>query len=140
MNKKVSWGIRFVYFVLPLIVFAAAIFYMSSLGNVETPLTFHLSDKFLHMLAYSLFGWLLIRALHFGRREPISKKLLFIAVLIGAFYGLTDEFHQYFVPGRHSEFLDWLADAIGVFLGAELYRRLHRFEMQIVQFASKSLS
>jgi len=140
MNKQVSWGIRFVYFILPIFLFSAAIFYMSSLGNVEVPISFNLSDKLLHMLAYSLFGWLLIRALHFGKIDPISKKLLFFSVLIGSLYGLSDEFHQYFVPGRHSEFLDWLADAIGVFLGAEFYRKLHRFEMQIVQFASKSLS
>ena len=140
MNRKVGWGIRFVYFVLPIIIFATAIFYMSSLKNVEAPITFHLSDKFFHMLSYSLFGWLLIRALHFGRMDPISKKLLILSVLIGSFYGLSDEIHQYFVPGRHSEFLDWLADTVGVFLGAELYRRLHRLEMQIIQFASKSLS
>jgi VanZ family protein len=31
--------------------------------------------------------------------------------------GTLDEFHQYFVPGRQSDVLDLLADAVGIALG-----------------------
>ena len=31
-------------------------------------------------------------------------------VIIASIYGMFDEIHQMFVPGRSAEFLDWLAD------------------------------
>jgi len=38
--------------------------------------------------------------------------------LIGSAYGAIDEIHQYFVPGRNSDILDWVANTIGSILGA----------------------
>jgi VanZ family protein len=35
------------------------------------------------------------------------------AFVIAVAYGVTDEFHQHFVPGRHMDPLDLLMDAIG---------------------------
>ena len=40
-----------------------------------------------------------------------------VLILLGALYGLTDEWHQSFVPGREVSALDWLADLCGVTLG-----------------------
>ncbi|MDH3980911.1 MAG: VanZ family protein, partial [Gammaproteobacteria bacterium] len=37
-----------------------------------------------------------------------------------ALYGVLDEFHQSFVPGRNADVLDVLADASGALLGAGL--------------------
>ena len=37
-----------------------------------------------------------------------------LAILVGIFYGITDEFHQSFVPGRSSSEWDVLADSVGV--------------------------
>jgi VanZ family protein len=39
------------------------------------------------------------------------------AWLIAAVYAATDEFHQYFVPGRSSEFRDVCIDALGALVG-----------------------
>jgi VanZ family protein len=41
-------------------------------------------------------------------------------------YGVSDEFHQYFVPGRSVEALDVLADALGGLLGAWMMYQLCR--------------
>ena len=38
-------------------------------------------------------------------------------VVIGAFYGASDEWHQRFVPGRSPSLGDWAADVAGVVLG-----------------------
>jgi VanZ family protein len=54
-----------------------------------------------------------------------QEKFLFLkmnfvvsTIIIGSMYGLSDEFHQYFVEGRTMDFWDWIADSIGVTLGA----------------------
>ena len=128
MDKKIKRGFRFTYFVLPIFLFAGTIFYISSLSIVSVPsLGIDFEDKLIHMFVYFIFGWLLIRALHFGKHEPISKKMMIVSILIGFLYGFSDELHQYFVPGRSSEFWDWLADAIGILLGTEFYRRFYKF-------------
>ena len=129
MNSK--RGFRFTYFVLPIVLFAGMIYYVSSIPSVAVPsLGIDFEDKLIHIVVYFVFGWLLIRALHFGKQEPISKKILIFSVILGLLYGLSDELHQYFIPGRFSEFWDWLADGIGILLGIEFYRRFYKVELQ----------
>jgi VanZ family protein len=36
-----------------------------------------------------------------------------VSLLIASLYGVSDEVHQAFVPGRDSSPFDWLADTIG---------------------------
>jgi VanZ family protein len=36
-----------------------------------------------------------------------------VTILIASLYGMTDEGHQHFVPGRSMSTLDWVADTIG---------------------------
>jgi len=139
LDKNTKRGFRVIYFVLPIFLFAGAIYYISSLSKVSVPsLGIDFEDKLIHMFVYFIFGWLLIRALHFGKHESISKKLMMFSILIGLLYGFSDEIHQYFVPGRSSEFWDWLADAIGILIGTEFYRRFYKFELQLVQYAVKT--
>jgi VanZ family protein len=59
-------------------------------------------------LAYALLGFLLGRGL--GGLYP--------AFFLAALYGLVDEGHQSFVPGREAFGLDLLADFLGAYLGA----------------------
>lgn len=66
------------------------------------------ADKVGHALAYAVLGALLTLAT--GR--------VWAAVLIAALFGVTDEIHQYFVPGRYSEALDVVADTAGALIGA----------------------
>jgi VanZ family protein len=44
-------------------------------------------------------------------------------------FGVSDEFHQAFVPGRSVEILDGVADLVGGFLGAVLSERRARAAM-----------
>src|SRR3954463_8185936 len=71
------------------------------------------TDKDLHALLYSGLGILLIRALARGRRAGVTGRIVVAAVVIATLYGVTDEFHQYFVPPRQVEALDVMADGIG---------------------------
>lgn len=45
-----------------------------------------------------------------------------IAILMAFLFGVTDEIHQRFVPGRSSSPLDLIPDLIGAWAGVRLYR------------------
>ncbi len=50
-----------------------------------------------------------------------SKWPALLAVLIVSAFGVTDEWHQSFVPGRDCDVFDWLADTLGAALAVTLY-------------------
>ena len=50
----------------------------------------------------------------------ISAKFFFLSWLIGAVYAVSDEAHQYFVPGRACELRDMIIDACGAAVGVLL--------------------
>lgn len=74
-----------------------------------------MSDKVLHFIAYSIFGFMLYKAL---TEESWVKRKWFSAFFVATAYGMTDEFHQYFVPMRETDLLDLFADAAGGGAGA----------------------
>ena len=91
-------GIRSLYFVFPMLLCASGIFYVSSLESVNIPeMGVNFEDKILHFFAYFVFGWLLIRALHFGKPQPIFLKLMLISIFLGFLYGVSYELHQFFL-------------------------------------------
>lgn len=52
--------------------------------------------------------------------------LALAAVAIASLYGVTDEFHQSFVPDRACDPVDWLVDTAGAALGAVIARKAIR--------------
>ncbi len=70
-------------------------------------------DKILHAIEYVPLGFLWSRLF---RGSPVRRLALGWAAACA--FGLTDELHQAFVPGRHAGPGDWLADAAGGLLGA----------------------
>ena len=99
---------------LPVVVWAAVIFALSSIPSLSTGLgTWDtLLRKAAHMTEYAILGGLLLRAL--GRELP--------ALLAGVAYAVTDEIHQHFVEGRHASALDVALDGAGVAVGIFLVR------------------
>jgi len=95
----------------PVVLCMAAIFVVSSLSRA--PLPEGMSDKTGHVLGYAGLGLTVARALAggLGRRFGIRGAVLAVAITVA--YGMTDEFHQRFVPGRSSDIRDVYADAIG---------------------------
>jgi VanZ family protein len=104
--QKEGSGKRGLYLVLAL-GWMGALWYFSSLPATGAGLP-HPWDKGAHLLAYALLGFLLGRGL--GGLYP--------AFFLAALYGLVDEWHQSFVPGREAFGLDLLADFLGAYLGA----------------------
>ncbi len=102
---------------LPALVLMGTIFYISSQPAPEIFRTKYIfsQDKFLHIAVYFALAIFLARAFVWEGKEW-GKKWLWIAVGLSAFYGMTDEIHQSFVPERTAEFADWVADLIGALL------------------------
>lgn len=105
---------------------AALIFVLSSIPTLRPPemLGFRPGDKLLHCLEYAVFGFLLHRSARVLIKAAFPAAAA--AAAAGILYGLTDEFHQFFVPGRQADPADWAADAVGAALGVLLAVRLQR--------------
>ena len=103
-------------FWLPVIAYMAMIFGFSSSSTVPTPPA-GLSYYHVHFALYLGLGVLTARAMGKGLRN-VSWRAAAAAVVISTLYGVSDEYHQLFVPGRSFDVLDMLADAIGAIAGA----------------------
>lgn len=96
---------------LPVFVFAALIFTGSSVPGDHIDPRVGLHDKLMHTAEYATFGFLLARAL--------GARLWWLAIVVGALYGVSDEFHQTFTPLRSGNDLgDMTADLVGSTIGA----------------------
>ncbi|MEW6319988.1 MAG: VanZ family protein [Acidobacteriota bacterium] len=96
---------------LPVVAYMAAIFYVSSLS--EPPAPEQVSDKQLHFWVYGGLALVTLRALARGGWAGVGAATLAGAWLIAAGYGVTDEWHQTFTPGRSPEWADVAYDAAG---------------------------
>ena len=104
---------RFAYYWLPVLLYCLLIFIQSSFPASEHVPDFNFSDKLMHAAAYAVLGLLLYRALNAMDKRILPARLIVLSIFLTALYGASDEIHQYFVPSRSAEFLDFAADAIG---------------------------
>jgi VanZ family protein len=99
------------------------IFYLSSLPNI--PYLGHgwytgFRDVAGHFTVYAVLAVLWERALAWAGVRRAERWAFIIAVI----YGLSDEFHQSFVPGRSSDLFDVATDAAGAAFGLWLAGRI----------------
>jgi VanZ family protein len=107
------------------IAWAGVIFYLSSQPGMDIPPPFPHMDKLLHALAFGLLGFLVLGGLRPGK-DGYSRGQLLLAIAIAGIYGVLDEVHQHFVPGRMPDALDVMADLVGAVLGVYLLHALVR--------------
>jgi VanZ family protein len=113
---------HFIRFQLPAVTWALLIFIASSIPESKLPkVTRMVDDKIVHATIYFVLGLLVYRALE--PRNPthtFSWKRLLISIAVVIVYGITDEYHQGFVPGRTEDVLDATADTVGGLLSAAM--------------------
>ena len=136
---------RFKVFLSITIVYAMFIFYLSSRSDLGDPMAildrdllrsivhyfegydlkfllyplvifYQYPDKVAHMILYAFFGFLLYHTLKNSPYPSSGNHAMLLAIAIGILYGMSDEFHQSFVPGRSANIQDLVSDGLGVTL------------------------
>ena len=100
---------------LPIVFWMWLIYYISSFPSPleqiipEKALAYFDFEHFIyHIIEYAILSFLLYRALKITSKNP-----QILAILITILYGIIDELHQYFVPGRILSIVDILIDLFG---------------------------
>ncbi len=133
---------RFARFWLPVIGYAALIFVGAGLQTAEPQKNeaqpyrqrYDLG-RIQHHLVYAGLGLLLFRAFVVGESLGLGRSLL-LAACFGMAYGVSDEIHQHFLPGRSCKLSDAVADAGGVWLGSLLGLAIVRVRSRALARAS----
>lgn len=76
--------------------------------------------KCMHMAEYCVLAMFIIFLIRITRPMPLLKTCI-IAIIISFLYACVDEFHQLFVNGRTSQFLDCLIDTSGAVVACIIY-------------------
>lgn len=102
-----SWSVVLLY--------AAAIFFISSQPSVLIEEVFIISgiDKVFHVLVYATFSLLVYWAIGCSFPNVLLRTRCSFSIIVSVLYGISDEVHQVFVPMRHGDPFDVLADAVG---------------------------
>ncbi len=117
------------YFV-PAVFFYLLIFLLSSqdLGiNIHVR---HL-DKIVHMIEFAVMAGLLSLGF-FNVLNASTFTRVFVTFFFGLALGVLDELHQHYVPGRHMDYRDAIADALGIACGILAYVYLKKRRKQPV--------
>ena len=111
--KKVTKRESRIFWILT-VSYMGLIFFLSSLQGFRLPELPENSDKFIHTVAYMPLGFLFYMSLI---KSGFGRYGFALAMLLTVLYGVTDEFHQAFVPGRYATIGDVMADSLGALLG-----------------------
>ena len=97
------------------------IFYLSSLSYPPQPLPQTVKEAPIieHFIEFAILGSLLFIGF---RSIKIYKYALLFAILVGIFYAITDEIHQFFVPGRYASIFDVIVDSLGIIFAVILMK------------------
>lgn len=113
LNQKQKQTAIFFWFLT--LSYMSLIFFLSSIAYPDiVPLPKN-SDKVIHFFEYAVLSVLFF--LSFKKSGVIGNIVLF-SIFLATFYGITDEYHQSFVPGRFAGIDDVFADFIGSAAGA----------------------
>jgi VanZ family protein len=105
-----TWG--------PVVGYCFLIFFLSSQTTVVAPTG---GDKVVHVVEYGILGWLWTHAARTTWSAWTWRIVLLSTILFTGMYGASDEWHQFYVPGRFSDVSDALADVCGGTLGGISY-------------------
>ncbi len=116
-NGSFNWLLVFIWF--------GIIFFLSSIPGQSLPkmpsdLWHFWAHRIAHIGEYSILGVLLIRAYSYKKNRLELITVLFLSFFV-FLSGSFDEWHQSFVAGRTSQFIDVVFDTICGFLGMHIY-------------------
>ena len=110
------------------VIYMLLIIYLSHLPQEDISKNISGLDNFdllLHFIEYSILGFLLFQSLE--NDKLIKIKPLYGGIFIGILFGISDELHQSFVPGRHYSLMDVIFDSLGVLFGTSISSKYFSF-------------
>ena len=96
------------------ILYMSGLYWLSDQPGVHAVPPFPGADKVVHCLLYLGLGTLL----------QVAFKKRAIVLFLGVTYGVLDEIHQLYVPGRSCDPWDMVADGVGILLGLLITERI----------------
>lgn len=96
---------------IPALAWAGCIFALSAQSTL--PGTGGVTDKQAHAMAYGVLAMLSLMAAAGWRWRAVTASRVLLAFTVAVLYGVSDEVHQAFVPGRTPDVADVVADATG---------------------------
>ncbi len=103
---------------------AGIIFYASTIKTAEGAITGLNLATFYHFGIFFMFSFFLLLTV---KSNKIDKKAILITLLISIIYAFSDEFHQFFIPGRFASLKDVLIDSTGSLCSILLIFNIERF-------------
>jgi len=122
-KKVVILKNNFLKYWLPVYIYAGVIFYISSVPGPLPRVGIPFFDKLFHIGEYALFGLLCCRALRNSSPQLLIENFKIFGIIIVILFGILDEYHQAFIPGRDFSIFDIFSDAIGGLIGVFIYGR-----------------
>lgn len=120
MNRKVTAALRMV----PMAITMGTIFFLSHQPGDSLPLpSLPGLDKLAHMSIYGILAGTILFAFSDHQKNTRTGKVILLTVIFCLLYGISDEFHQSFVPGRTASVYDLLADGTGAVIVCALWAR-----------------
>ena len=86
-----------------------------------------MGDKVIHFIEYGTLSFLFFFSLRKSIPAFKIKSADVLAIMFSGLYGVSDEIHQYFVPGRESSIGDVTAD----FIGAAIFQSRHILKLKL---------
>ena len=113
-TKGVQWLTTWGY----VIAWGAVIFTLSAQSDLRLPTALPASsDKVAHFVVYGVLGWLWSRAIRLRHPRWATVVVVLSTLAFTGLYGLSDEWHQMYVPRRTADLYDALADVYGGTMG-----------------------
>ncbi|MBU2053202.1 MAG: VanZ family protein [Nanoarchaeota archaeon] len=110
-HNKLSWAVTTI---ISIIIFTLSSIAFEGGYGIAT----NTNSIIYHFTAFFFLGAFLLISLLEGKK---SYSLLFLGIIIAIVYGITDEIHQFFVPGRYCSIFDASVDSIGVLFAGVIY-------------------
>ena len=78
-----------------------------------------------HVVEYAILSFLLFRAVANAESPVLRMNAYVFAITFAVLFGITDELHQFFVPGRDCSGVDLIFDGVGscLILMQRLFKR-----------------
>ena len=103
--------------VLPALVWTAIVFIAGGVPNPGPPVALEFPiDKIEHAVAFGILQVLALRALRYELPRALPRAMPWIAALVSSVLGAALELFQLTVPNRAAEFMDLVANTIGIAL------------------------